>query len=417
MKLGRRKFVKTSIAAGALASLNMKIPSIGELRQNVSELDHIARQPVFKKEFFNENVIIESLELTEYKGNYILKVTSKDGATGLSVSNNRHMAYLYPLLQQIVIPFFIGKDARNLDELVDGIYLHKSTYKLQGLALWISVATVEFAILDMMGRIANKPIPELIGDFNNKEISVYRANNYRGKSAEESLERIKKNVEETGAKALKFKIGGRMSNNADYPPGRTEKLIPMVREAFGYDMTIYADSNGSYTVDKAIEIGKLLEEYKYDFYEEPVPFDWLEETRDVANALSIPIAGGEQETSMRRFKWLIANNALQIVQPDLFYFGGMIRSMRVARMAESKGIPCIPHISNSGLGYIYMFHFVAALSNAGPYHEFKGINKKIPMVCDTSSLKSENGKVAVPSGPGLGITIDQGYLKKHSPVS
>ena len=90
-----------------------------------------------------------------------------------------------------------------------------------------------------------------------------------------------------------------MSNNKDFPPGRSEKLIPLVRKTFGDDMTIYADSNGSYTADEAIRIGRIMEEFKYDFYEEPVPFDWYEETRDVANALSIPIAGGEQEPSLR----------------------------------------------------------------------------------------------------------------------
>jgi L-alanine-DL-glutamate epimerase-like enolase superfamily enzyme len=256
----------------------------------------------------------------------------------------------------------------------------------------------------------------LIGEIVHHKIAVYRANNYRGKTAEESIDRITKNVAQTGAKAVKFKIGGRMSNNADDPPGRTEKLIPLVREAFGDEMIIYADSNGSYTVDKAIEIGRLLEKYHCDFYEEPVPFDWLVETKMVADALDFPIAGGEQESSLHRFRWMIANDCVQIVQPALFYFGGMIRSMQVARMAQVAGIPCTPHISGSGLGYVYMLHFVSAISNAGLYHEFKGVNSDIPLECDTSSLKSENGVVIVPSGPGLGITLDPDFLKKHERV-
>ena len=115
------------------------------------------------------------------------------------------------------------------------------------------------------------------------------------------MEGIIKNVQETGALALKFKIGGRMSNQ-ETPNGRTKELIPMVRKAFRDEMVIYADSNGSYDVNKAIEIGKILEEYAIDFYEEPVPFDWYEETKQVADALSIPIAGGEQEPSMHQFQ-------------------------------------------------------------------------------------------------------------------
>ena len=87
-----------------------------------------------------------------------------------------------------------------------------------------------------------------------------------------------------------------MSKNADSWPGRTEKLIPLVREAFGKEMTLYADSNSSYDA-KAIRIGRLMEEYDYAFYEEPCQFDHLEDTKAVADALRIPVAAGEQESS------------------------------------------------------------------------------------------------------------------------
>ena len=80
-----------------------------------------------------------------------------------------------------------------------------------------------------------------------------------------------------------------------------------------------------------------MQEYKYAFYEEPVPFDWYEETKQVADALQIPVAGGEQEPSIHNFRWLVAHSALSVVQPDMFYFGGMVRCMRVARMANAMG--------------------------------------------------------------------------------
>jgi L-alanine-DL-glutamate epimerase-like enolase superfamily enzyme len=222
-------------------------------------------------------------------------------------------------------------------------------------------------------------------------------------------------VEETKAKALKFKVGGRM-NAPEIPPGRSEKLIPLVRKTFGDDMTIYADSNGSYDVREAIRIGKIMEENKIDFYEEPVPFDWYEETKLVTDAVNVPVAGGEQEPSLHNFRWLIGNDALQIVQPDIFYFGGMIRSMKVARMAAVKKMECTPHISGSGLGYLYMMHFVSAVPNAGPFHEFKGFNKEIPLTCATSDLVSHGGVVKVPTGPGLGVELDSGFVRKHKLV-
>ena len=102
-------------------------------------------------------------------------------------------------------------------------------------------------------------------------------------------------------------------------------------------------------------------------------FDWHEETKQVAEALSLPIALGEQEYSLHGFRWLIANDAVQIVQPDNYYFGGMIRSMKVARMAAAFGKRCTPHMSGGGLGFLYMMHFVSALPNATPHHEFKGL--------------------------------------------
>ena len=413
MQPNRRHFLKTSASAVAGASLFHPDPSY---IQQDADLDDVLAQPVLKRSLFPDPVIIDRLELLRYEDNFLCRVSSTDGAEGLSVSNNMQMISLYPIFVLRLQPFFQGKDARDWEQLLEEVYVYQSNYKLQNLALWVPLATIEFAVLDMLGKIAEKSIGELIGEIHHPEIAVYQANNFRGKSAEESIGLIQQQVTETQAKALKFKVGGRMSKNADFPPDRTEKLIPLVRKTFGDAMTIYADSNGSYTTDEAIRIGKLMEEYDYDFYEEPVPFDWYEETLQVTKALSVPVAGGEQEPSLHNFRWLIKEDALDIVQPDIFYFGGMVRSMRVARMAAAKGKTCTPHISGSGLGYLYMMHFVSAVPNAGPYHEFKGFNNELPLECPTSSLTSEGGTVKVPSGPGLGVIIDPDYIARHKAV-
>jgi L-alanine-DL-glutamate epimerase-like enolase superfamily enzyme len=422
VKNTRREFILksamgTGIIAGGLSSCQSKPEASGQaLDDRYGKLDEVLAMPVLKSEQFTDPVIIESLELLRYDNNFICRVRSSDGAEGISVGNNAQLISLYPIFVNRLQPFFIGKDARNLEQLLDEVYVYKSNYKVQNLALWVPLATIEFAILDLLGRIAGKSIGELIGEIFNPKVAVYRANNYRGKTALESIEGIKKDVEEAQARALKVKIGGRMSKDADYPPGRTEELIPLVRKTFGDEMVIYADSNGSYSTREAIRIGRIIEAHRYDFYEEPVPFDWYEETKEVADVLDIPIAGGEQEPSMHQFRWLIANNGLDIVQPDMFYFGGMVRSMKVARMAEAFNKVCVPHISGSGLGYLYMMHFVSAIPNAGPYHEFKGFNKDIPVDCKTSSLESQEGVVTVPSGPGMGLEIDPDFIAKHKPV-
>lgn len=366
-----------------------------------------------KTNLFSSPVIIESLELLLYKQNYLCRIRSKDGAEGFAFVNSQ-METLYPIFLKRLQPFFIGKDARDLESLLEEVYVYQSNYKLQSVALWVPLASIEFAILDMLGRIAGKPMGQLIGEIHHPEVKLYQANSERGISAEETVEQLHAQLAESQAEAIKVKIGGRMSA-PEYPKGRTEKLIPLIRETFGEDMVLIADSNGSYDVKEAIRIGKIMEEYNYAFYEEPVPFDWYEETRQVADALTIPIAGGEQEPSLRNFRWLLGNDALQIVQADMFYFGGMVRCMKVARMAEALGRVHIPHVSN--IGYVYMLHFISAIPNAGDYHELKTpFNDDMSFECKTSTLLPENGIVTVPTGPGLGIDFDPDFISKHQIV-
>ena len=420
MKIYRRKFLANALVGGAaaglpLASLGAAARDSESLREKYAALDAILARPVLRRELFPSPVVIESLELLRYRNNFLCRVRSKDGAVGISASNNSPMMSVWPVQVNRLQDFFVGKDARDLEALMEEAYVHQSNYKLQSLALWVPVATIEFAILDMLGRIAGKPLGLLISDtIHNPVVKVYQANGERDNSAEEVLANLTRQVEESQARALKIKIGGRMSH-VEYPAGRSEKLIPMVREKFGDQMVCMADSNGSYDVAESVKFGRLLQEYNYAFFEEPVPFDWYEETKAVADAVQIPIAGGEQEASMHAFRWLIANDGLDIVQADVYYFGGLIRSMRVARMAQAMGKTHVPHIS-SGLGYLYMAHFVSAIPNAGEYHEFKGLTNpsSLPFTCATSTLTTEGGVVTVPTGPGSGIEIDPDFIRKHA---
>ena len=421
MKTNRRQFISTAISAGVAStipgSVYSQIPVSEKVLEKYEKLDKILQQPVFKKGYFSSPVIIESLELLRNGNSFICRVRSKNGEEGMSVANGGQMRSLYPIFSNLLKPFFIGKDACDLDLLLDKVYVYNFNFRLSGMAVGVPLSSIEFAILDMMGKIAGKTIGELIGEIHHREVAVYQATEYREKPVEESMELIKRDVAEYNAKALKIKVGGLMFMTSDInavgPPGRTETIIPLVRKTFGDDMTLYADSNGFYDGKEAISVGKLLEEYRFQFFEEPVPFDWYEETKMVADALTINVAGGEQEYSLHGFRWLIANDGLEIVQPDTNYFGGMIRSMKVAKMANTLGKKCTPHMSGGDLGFLYMMHFVSALPNALPHHEFKGFKTDIVFECKTSPLKSENGLVKVPSGPGVGIDFDPDFVKKY----
>ncbi|MEM9882539.1 MAG: mandelate racemase/muconate lactonizing enzyme family protein [Planctomycetota bacterium] len=406
------------LSAGARAARGVtpgRVPA--SPAERYARLDTAAARPVIDLTGLDEPLIIDRIELQRRGREIVCRVTTEDGRVGLSVGNGSQLRSVASAMTHRIVPFFDGqrRDARQWERWVDELYIARSNYKFQGLALWIPLATLEFAVLDLLGRARGVPIARLLGPVVNPTVAVYKANNHRGKTPEESLDLIRANFERFPTEAIKFKVGGRMSITED-PPDRSERLIPMVRDTFGDDVTLYADSNGSYAVAEAVRIGRMLEAHGYGFFEEPVPFDHYPELVEVADALAVPIAGGEQEPSSRNFRWMLGAGGLDVVQPDLFYFGGFVRSLRVARMAEALGRPCVPHISGWGLGYLYMLHFVAALPNAGPYHEFKGFNDGIPFVGDTPAVRLEGGRLTVPTAPGLGVEIEPDYLAEFAPL-
>jgi L-alanine-DL-glutamate epimerase-like enolase superfamily enzyme len=426
MKTSRRKFLSTAAAGSIAATLPLaacgKVTAAepgAELNEKYDRLDEILKQPVLKTELLRDPVIIESLDLLRYKNSWLVHVRSKDGAEGYSVAHST-IGTLFPIFLRDVKPFFIGQDARELDLILDRIYIYHFNFRYNGIALGLPLACAEFAILDMLGRIAGKTMGEMIGEVHNPEVGIYVATEFREKPLEEHFDLIKKAVSEYDTKALKFKIGYQYSGTTDIHyggvPGKTEKLIPLLRETYGDDMALYADSNGYYDVEGAIKVGKILEENKYRYFEEPVMYDHFEDIKAVADALTIPVSNGEQDQSFVNFRWLIANDGLEIVQPDNYYFGGLIRGMKVARMAHAFGKEIIPHMSGGGLGFLYNIQFVSVVPNAGEHHEFKGLDTNVPFECSTSPLKVVNGKLKVPTGPGMGVELDPEFIKKHEVV-
>ena len=375
---------------------------------DIDALDAAAAAPVLERGRLDAPVIIDSIRLLRKEREYYVHVRSKDGAEGLAFTNGR-APYFFPILNQLVIPYFIGKDARDLEEHLFGVYRHSSNYKLLGQALWCPVAWVEFALLDLLGRTAGRSIAELMGGAVRQQVRFYVASGRRDSTPQDEVEYLQRLLDETGAKAVKFRIGGRMSRNQDASPGRTENLISLSRKTLGDGIDIHADSNSSYDPPLAIEVGRMLEEIGAVYLEEPCPFDHLEDTKRVADALTLPVAGGEQESSQRRFRWMIANRGVDIVQPDLHYYGGLIRSTRVARMAAVAGMPTTVHISG-GFGFIYMLHFASITPDIGRYQEYKRGIERYKDWFDPA-LQIHNGAMTVPTGPGTGVADIQAIIK------
>ena len=425
----RRQFI-TSAITGGLVMAGMPLISTcttgiqssfsnDELEARYSKLDQALKQPVLKKELFTTPVIIETLELLQFNNSYLCRVRSRDGAEGISVAHP-DISLLTPIFTRRLRSFFIGQDARELDLLLETVLMNNLNFRIEGFTLGIPLATIEFAILDMLGKIADKPVAQLIGELYNPYVGLYMATEFRELPLEEHFARIKDEVARYDVNALKIKVGFMWMGNRDIHykgiPGKSEKLIPMVREHYGDEMALYADANGYYGVDDAIRIGRILEENKYRYFEEPVMFNYFEDIKKVADTLTIPIANGEQDQSFYNFRWLLAHEGIDIVQPDTYYFGGFIRSMRVALMGHAFGKTCVPHMSGGGLGFLYNVIFTSSIPNADPHHEFKSFNTNVVYECPTAPPKVENGKMKAPTGPGMGILIDPEFIDKHQVV-
>lgn len=416
----RRNFLKRSFYISSLASA--VFPSLlfsgcesaeGEstsqaIPTNDEVLQEIHDRPVLKRDLFPDPVIIESLDLIKKEEEFLVRARSTDGVEGYAVSNWKMWTF-YPVFIAHVAPFFRQKDVRNLDRLLDECFTSNSYYKLQSMAIWIPIASAEFAILDMLGKTIQRPVYELLGTLVRSEVGIYWANNFRGKNAEESVDQIAERYEREKPPAVKVKIAGRMGSSEE-PSGRTERMIPMLRERLGEEVVIYADANGGYNTSEAIRIGRLLMEYGIAFFEEPCPFYDLWATKEVADTLDIPIAAGEQESASRRFRWMIANKGAQVLQPDLFYYGGLIRSIRVARMAEAAGLTCTPHVSGGSMNMLYIAQFASIIPNAGPHQEYKNPNAAIPFEIHDGHIRAQSGIIKAPSAPGLGFQLDPDWI-------
>lgn len=410
----RRQFLKQSGFIGLFPALpwtqsweNSKSPYADQddLR---SSIEKAIKRPILKKELLHHPIIIKSVDLIKIEDQFIVRVRSTEGVEGYNVCN-WGISNFYPIFIKHVGPFFEGKDARELEDLITACFLGGSHYKMQSMAIWTPIACAELAILDLLGKVNGNPCYELLGGISNPKVQIYWANNYRGESAEESVRKLVENYQKELPPAIKIKIAGRMGEPEE-PAGRSEKMIPMIRKALGDQVTIYADANGGYDTNEAIRIGKILEENNFAFFEEPCPFYNLWETKKVADELSIPIAAGEQESSQRRFQWMVENQGADILQPDLYYYGGIIRSIRVARMAEVAGMEATPHVSGGGMNMLYIANFAAIVPNAGPHHEYKAPKPSIQYEMEGGFIVADKGEIKVPNSPGFGFTLDPDWI-------
>ncbi len=342
----------------------------------------------------------------------IVRVTTVDGREGFGQLSSFEADITATVLHRQVARHVLGRDPAHIDALVDRVI--DANMKFPWSYVCRALAGVDTAIWDLYGKIRDKPVCELMGG-KRRALWVYGSSMRRDITPEEEGARLARLRDTKGFRAFKVRVGTPTGHDGDAAPGRTEKLIPTVRKAVGDTVTLLADGNSCYTPPRAIEIGRRMEAHGYSWFEEPCPYWELEWTAEVAAALTMDVAGGEQDNDLAQWRRMIRMNAVDVLQPDLCYIGGWTRAWRVALLGQQAGKRVVPHSSHLSLVTLFAMHFMAAIANPGPFLEFTiegDINRTEGLY--SPSLEVNDGRVEIPADPGWGVRINPQWLEKAS---
>jgi L-alanine-DL-glutamate epimerase-like enolase superfamily enzyme len=342
----------------------------------------------------------------------LVRVRTDDGLEGWGQVAPYHADITAQVLHRQVAPHALGRDALDVESLVDQI--PEREHKFPGSYLYRALAGLDTALWDLRGKLEGKSVSELLGGAP-RRLRAYASSMRRDITAEDEAERLVRLREERGFDAFKVRIGRECGHDEDEWPGRTEEVVERVRRALGDDATLLVDANSCYTPARAIEVGRRLEEDGVTHFEEPCPYWELDWTREVTHALRLDVTGGEQDWDPGVWRTMTETRVVDVVQPNVCYVGGLTRALRVAALADAAGLPCTPHSANHSLLSVFTLHLLAAIPNAGPYLEFSiEPDEDYPWQTGMYAPRPEvvDGLVQVPESPGWGVEISDDWLSR-----
>ncbi len=417
----RRKFLRTTTVAGA-AAVTLPVTACNNVAREM-KMEESAKRPYDGgtleaditqrvKATFPSPIIIDKVEVVDTKKRFFLRVTDAEGNQGVTVMNTGRFMATQTIFTQLAARNFVGKDAREVANLPNELLKYGRNYKFVGLPYWNGIGTVEIAIWDLLGKLANTPAHTFLGEQLRTKYSVYISSLEREDPYEGETDRIMKTIEATGAEAIKFKVGGRMKNTEPYIT-RTNEWVPYMRKRVGENITLYVDGNSSYTADEAIEVLKMLEDYKVAFFEEPCYWQDLWSHKLVKDAATTcAIAGGEQDFSFDQFKLMAEIGAMDTLQPDVYYHGGMVRTLKISHLANYYGIGFTPHSPKAGPMAAAPTQIFAVCPVLSHHQEYRVGGEKSQKDWH-SPVIPENGNMNIFTAPGLGIEYDPNIWKKE----
>ncbi len=338
-----------------------------------------------------------------------VRVLADDGSQGYGQISPYDADISATILHRKLAPIALGRDPAEIESINDRCI--EDNHKFPWTYICRALAGLDTAVWDLLGKREGKSVCALLGG-KPRPFPVYGSSMSRAITPKDEARRLTALRDTQGFKAFKVRVGKVNGRDQDEWPGRTEALIPAMRRALGDDVDILADGNSCYSPPEAIRVGRMLEDYDYGHFEEPCPYWELEWTAQVAAALKIPVAGGEQDNDLAQWQRMMRMHAVDIVQPDVCYIGGLTRALRLAALAQKAGFKCVPHSANLSMVTVFTLHLMGAVSNAGPHVEFTIENDAWTKDIFRPALQVRAGKVAIPDGPGWGVSINPEWLAK-----
>ena len=344
-----------------------------------------------------------------------VRITAEDGAQGIGQVSTYNSDITASVLHRQVAPHVLGVEFDDLDALTEKVI--EREHKFPGSYMKRALGGLDTAVWDLRGKAAGLPVVSLLGGTPGK-LRAYASSMRRDIAPADEAERFKRLRDRHGFDAFKFRVAAEYGHDVDEWPGRSEEIVPAIRKALGPEAALLVDANSGFSPERAIEIGRVLEDNGVEHFEEPCLYWELEQTKKVADALDIAVSGGEQDCEIATWRHMIDMRAVDIVQPDILYLGGISRTLRVCAMARAAGLPVTPHSANLGMVTLFTMHLLRAIEGAGKYLEFSIEGPDYYPWQEGLFVKSpygvEDGMVTISEEPGWGVEIDPEWLAKSA---
>ncbi len=343
----------------------------------------------------------------------VIKVHTDEGIVGIgevdSAPEAVHALVTAPGSHAIANSFhnlLVGEDPTDVERLWQKMYRGMNYIGRRGIALH-ALSGIDIALWDIKGKVAGKPISELLGGAIRDKVRAY-ASMLMPDTTEETAARVRA-LRDEGFTAVKLGWGPLGKD-----PAHDVRLAAAAKEAAGVG-DILIDAGLGYVADAktAIGVARELEQLGVYWLEEPFEPDEYEAYAELADAVDIRVAAGEQDTTVWGFRELIERGHVDLVQPDVTRCGGITELMRIAAFARERGVETVPHAWKSGIIKAASLHVNAVLPD-GTFQEYCVADTPINQTLVRERMPVDaNGFVAVPTGPGLGIELDEDVLERY----